>query len=65
MVLRALWRHWYAPFHGEEGMGAPCHPPSDSGKLMLTRLLAGKLPYGRSAWPDEAVEEELGPELVS
>ncbi len=52
-------------FTAQRGLAAPCHPPAASSKVMLTRLLAGKLPYGRSAWPDEAVEEELGLELVA
>jgi hypothetical protein len=52
-------------FTAHRGLGAPCHPPTASGKVMLTRLRAGKLPYGRSAWPDQAVEEELGLELVA
>ena len=52
-------------FSARRGLGAPCHPPSTSGKTMLTRLAAGKLPYHLTAWPDEVVEEELGLELVS
>jgi hypothetical protein len=52
-------------FTAQRGLGAPCHPPTASGKAMLTRLHAGKLPYGRSAWPDQAVEESLGLELVA
>ncbi len=52
-------------FSAHRGLGAPCHPPTASGKVMLARLRAGKLPYGRSAWPDQAVEEELGLELVA
>ncbi len=52
-------------FSAHRGLGAPCHPPTTSGKVMLTRLRAGKLPYGRSAWPDEAVEESSGLELVA
>jgi hypothetical protein len=52
-------------FSAHRGLGAPCHPPTTSGKVMLTRLRAGKLPYGRSAWPDEAAEESLGLELVA
>ena len=52
-------------FSAHRGLGAPCHPPTASGKVMLARLRAGKLPYGRSAWPDQTVEEELGLELVA
>ena len=68
---RGLWYCWYCGgtgtrrFSARRGLGAPCHPPTTCGKTMLTRLGAGKLPYHLTAWPDEAVEEELGLELVS
>ena len=43
-------------------LGASPH----GGRCVVGRTLCfEKLLCGRSAWPDEAVEEELGPELVA